>query len=69
MISSLQAEAFRGACLQLIQLQRSFVRMDFQTALIPTSPPSVLQFNNKLHRLQKTGRVFEATEKLKVFEK
>ncbi|MFB5661389.1 hypothetical protein [Alteribacillus sp. HJP-4] len=35
MISSLQAAAFRGACLQLIQPQQSFARMDFQTSLIP----------------------------------
>ncbi|WP_218142006.1 hypothetical protein, partial [Salipaludibacillus aurantiacus] len=43
-ISSLPADAFRGACLQLILTQRSIVRMDFQTALIPSeSPPFVLQ--------------------------
>ncbi|WP_375534959.1 hypothetical protein [Alteribacillus sp. HJP-4] len=35
MISSLQVDAFRGACLQLILSQQSFARMDFQTALIP----------------------------------
>ncbi|WP_375535190.1 hypothetical protein [Alteribacillus sp. HJP-4] len=35
LISSLLADAFRGACLQLIQPQRSFGRMDFQTLLNP----------------------------------
>ncbi|WP_375536960.1 hypothetical protein [Alteribacillus sp. HJP-4] len=42
--------AFRGACLQLILPQRSFGRMDFQTSLIPTSPPSILQSKNKHHK-------------------
>ncbi|WP_375533347.1 hypothetical protein [Alteribacillus sp. HJP-4] len=59
-ISSLQADAFRGACLQLIQPQRSFGRMDFQTALIPSeSPPSDLQSKN-IH--QKGGLAFHVVE-------